>query len=189
MDETIVTKDNTNSYAIALIALFLFIILIVIIIAIILIYVIPKNDVQEFQACVNQSECVNGLVCDKSRLDNTNRCLGGLNYSCNQDSDCASAFTCQVGTGGVKLCLNPPSTTLTLIDQPLMLQNNLLQNNCLKTNVNDTFLHKSLTTCHQMKPAEPLKPVYNYDFNNIYNNIRNVDCQFTNDKKKLAYYL
>ena len=216
MDTTIVTQDNTNYTVISFIVIFLVLLLIIAGIVIIIFYVVPRNDAQEFQSCVAQSDCSNGLVCSKG-LDGKNQCLGGLNQACNSNTDCASEFVCQANSAGVKLCMNKPATTLTLqpsIDlttfvepmlfqtcqQPLVLSQTscapplvLSQAPCHITNppctqpTLPTCLQPRVTqtTCHQTKTTE-LKPAHHFNYNDIYNTIRNVDCHFTNKKKALT---
>lgn len=215
MDEVIVATDNTNYSVISLILGFLLLLLIIGLIILIIYLVIPKNDVQLGFACTTQSECQNGLTCSISSLDNTKKCLGGIGYPCQKESECGCNLGCIANVCTVK----PASTSLTLesavnllptfIDQtllqntintqqPLILQTepcpiqnppclnqfeNILQPVCPQPRVTQT-------TCHQTKTFEPLKSVYNFDFNSIYNTIRNVDCQNTNmNKKKLVNYL
>jgi hypothetical protein len=125
--------DDSNKNVIILIAIFLFLLLIIALIIAIIIFLIPNNNVKEFGACTGQSDCANGLVCAVSSLDNTTRCLSGLNLPCQENSDCASPFVCLENSQKNKVCMiNTTGSTmmttspnLTIFDQQsLILQQN-----------------------------------------------------------------
>jgi hypothetical protein len=106
--DTIIIKDDNNKYYVAAFLLFIFI---VIIIVVIILFVVPKSTVALFGACTDQSECSSGLICTKSS-GTGGICLGGLNYQCNNNSDCSKNYICLDNSfSNTKVCMFQPQIT------------------------------------------------------------------------------
>lgn len=113
MDSNTIIVENNNSWYFG--AFLLFIIIMVIVVVIILL-VVPRSTVALFGACTEQSECGNGLICSASRTTGSTGgiCLGGLNYACNNNSDCAKNYFCLDNSfTNTKVCMLQPQITTT----------------------------------------------------------------------------
>jgi hypothetical protein len=162
--------DDCNKNVIILIAIFLFLLLIIALIIGIIIFLLPNNNVKEFGVCTGQSDCANGLVCAVSTLDNTTRCLSGLNLPCDTNSDCASPFMCLENSQKNKVCMiNTTGTTMLTVTpnvsvfdtQPLIFQQNL-NNVTLNNNLNCGLQQNPLvqpTVTHLACPGRVNQPL------------------------------
>lgn len=104
-------NDNTNnsSYLTAFILFLLLLFVTAVIVAAVILF-LPRQNVALFGACTEQSECEAGLIC-YSRTGGTGatgKCLGGLGYICNVNSDCANGFIClENSSSHIKMCSLP----------------------------------------------------------------------------------
>lgn len=200
-------NQDTNKNIIILIIIFLLLLLIMAMIVVIIIYLVPKNNVQEFGSCTLQTECANGLVCTVSSLDNTTRCLSGLNQLCDTDNDCATPFVCLENSNKNKICMIKPIPTTTMnavnttFNTPLVLQQNNTQSLFQPLTLSSSLACQSqikqpvllnvppalvntrvikAPTCHVSQPVQ--------NFNQIYDQIRQVDYRHMDgDYKKKAF--
>lgn len=103
-------NDNTNnSYLYAFVIFLLLLFLTAIVIAAIILF-LPRSNVALFGACTEQSECESGLICYKanSNTGTVGKCLGGLGYTCNNNSDCANNLICLENSSSLtKMCSLP----------------------------------------------------------------------------------
>lgn len=176
--------NNNNSNVIILIGIFLFTILLVGVVTLIIILALPKKETTEFGACTDQKDCQNGLVCSLSKIDNTTKCLTGLNQPCNVDGDCAQPFSCLQNTDTKQLlCMvNPLDTsntttnnntlnTIPIVSQPLIFEAPKIINT---PNINFvprcTYNNNIYTTLQQKKSL--FKPI-NYCNKNPVKTIKN----------------
>jgi hypothetical protein len=110
MDSNTIIVENNNSYYVGA---FLLLIIIIIIIVVVILLLVPKSTVALFGACTEQSECSNGLICNGNGATG-GICLGGLNYQCNNNSDCAKNYFCLDNSfTNTKVCMYQPQITTT----------------------------------------------------------------------------
>lgn len=111
MDSNTIIVENNNSYFFGAFLLFIFIAIIIVVVVLLL---VPKSTVALFGACTEQSECSNGLICNANGATG-GICLGGLNYPCNNNSDCAKNYFCLDNSfTNTKVCMYQPQITTTL---------------------------------------------------------------------------